>query len=163
LRKELNLDRLVYTLKRIITTCISFCSAAFVSILSVKTAVASRADALGLRSIRFAINTVVPVIGSAISEGLLSIQSYSSLIKTSVGVVGIIAVFVVFLPSLIEIIVWRVFLSLCVIAGDIFGDSSVSTVLRVFRDAMLLVNVVLILSMMTTIISIGILIATRNG
>lgn len=71
----------------------------FVSFLSFKTAVASRADAIGLRSVRFIINSVVPVIGSSISEGLLSIQSYSSLIKTSVGAVGIAAIASIFLPA----------------------------------------------------------------
>jgi stage III sporulation protein AE len=150
-------------LRKIITSAISFSSATFVSILSIKTAVASKADALGLRSVRFAINSVVPVIGSAISEGLLSIQSYSSLIKSSVGVVGIIAVALVFLPSIIQVILWRFMLSICSVVSDVFGDNSVSLTLKAFKDSMLLVNVVLILSMMTTIVSIGILIAARTG
>ncbi|MDE5604901.1 MAG: hypothetical protein K2I73_04880, partial [Eubacterium sp.] len=77
LRSELNLNSLLAFLKKYITTFISVAAAGFVSVLSIKTAVAARADAIGLRSIRFAINSVVPVIGSAISEGLLSIQSYS--------------------------------------------------------------------------------------
>ena len=68
LRSELNLKSLLAFMKKYITTGISVCAAAFVSVLSIKTAVAARADAIGLRSIRFAINSVVPVIGSAISE-----------------------------------------------------------------------------------------------
>lgn len=159
LRYELHLDRLMYTTKKIITSCISFSSAAFVSILSLKTAVASKADAIGLRSIRFAINSVVPVIGSAISEGLLSIQSYSSLIKSSVGVVGIIAVVLVFLPPILSVTMWRFCLGVCNIVADTFDDRTVSMVLKSFGNTMLLINVILILSMVTTIISIGILIA----
>lgn len=159
LRYELNLDKLLSSVKKIITTCISFASGVFVSVLSVKTAVAGRADMLGLRSIRFAINSVVPVIGSSISEGLLSIQAYSSLIKSSVGIVGVIAVVLVFLPSIIEVVLWRISLTLCVIVSDIFGDKSVSAVLNAFLNTLLLINVILILSMVTTVISFGILIA----
>lgn len=159
LRYELNLDKLLSSVKKIITTCISFVSGVFVSVLSVKTAVAGRADMLGLRSIRFAINSVVPVIGSSISEGLLSIQAYSSLIKSSVGIVGVMAVVLVFLPSIIEVILWRISLTLCVIVSDIFGDKSVSAVLNAFLNTLLLINVILILSMVTTVISFGILIA----
>lgn len=159
LRYELNLDKLLSSVKKIITTCISFVSGVFVSVLSVKTAVAGRADMLGLRSIRFAINSVVPVIGSSISEGLLSIQAYSSLIKSSVGIVGIMAVVLVFLPSIIEIVLWRISLTLCVIVSDVFGDKSVSAVLNAFLNTLLLINVILILSMVTTVISFGILIA----
>lgn len=159
LRYELNLDKLLSSVKKIITTCISFVSGVFVSVLSVKTAVAGRADMLGLRSIRFAINSVVPVIGSSISEGLLSIQAYSSLIKSSVGIVGVMAVVLVFLPSIIEVVLWRISLTLCVIVSDVFGDKSVSAVLNAFLNTLLLINVILILSMVTTVISFGILIA----
>lgn len=161
MRSELNLSGVISALKKIITTAISSLSAVFVSILSVKTAVASRADALGLRSVRFAINSVVPVIGSSISEGLLSIQSYSSLIKTSVGVVGIIAVCAVFLPAIVETALWRLSLFCAQICSDMFGGGDCSCV-GVFRDALLIINVILILSMVTTIISIGILVAAKT-
>lgn len=163
LNTKLNLSKLVSSLKRMITSAVSFCAAAFVSVLSIKTAVSARADILGIRSLRFVINNIVPVIGGTISEGLLSIQSYSSLIKSSVGVVGIIGVALVFLPSIVQIVVWRIVLSLCAVISDIFEDRAVSGVLQAFRESMLLMNVVLILSMVTTIISIGILIAARTA
>ena len=131
--------------------------------LSVKTAVAAKADMLGIRSIRFAVNSVVPVIGSSISEGLLSIQAYSSLIKSSVGIVGIVAVVLVFLPAIVETAVWRISLSFCSVLSDVFGDKSVSSVLNAFREALLLANVIVILSMVTTVISIGILVAAGGG
>lgn len=133
------------------------------SVLSVKTAVAAKADMLGIRSIRFAVNSVVPIIGSSISEGLLSIQAYSSLIKSSVGIVGIVAVVLVFLPAIVETAVWRISLSFCSVLSDVFGDKSVSSVLNAFREALLLANVIVILSMVTTVISIGILVAAGGG
>ena len=159
LRNELQLQRVVSSLKRGITTVLSFTSGAFVSVLSFKTAVASRADALGVRSMRFMINSVVPVVGGILSEGLLSIQGYSSLIKSSVGLVGIGAIVLVFLPSIIEVTLWRGALSVALTVCDIFGDKSVSLVLTAFKDTMLLISVVLIISMLTTVISIGILVA----
>lgn len=163
IRNELNLGAFAANMKKYLTTAISVCATAFVSVLSIKTAVAARADAIGLRSVRFAINSVVPVIGGVISEGLLSIQAYSSLIRSSVGVAGIIAVALVFLPPIIEVTFWRLFLSLCGTLSEIFSDRSVSSVIKAFTDALLIMNVILILSMVTTIISIGILIAARGS
>ncbi|MBE6817390.1 MAG: hypothetical protein E7520_06795 [Ruminococcaceae bacterium] len=159
IRAELRLERLITTLKTVIIWGVSFIAGSFVSVLSIKTAVSGRADILGIRSARFVINSVVPVIGGAISEGLLSIQSYSSLIKSSVGIVGIIAVALVFLPAVLQVMMWRAALSVCAITADIFDDRSVSCVLSAFKDTMLLMNVVLILSAMCTVISIGLLIA----
>ncbi len=163
IRDELNLRSFIANMKKYLITGISVCATVFVSVLSIKTAVASSADAIGLRSVRFAINSVVPVIGGAISEGLLSIQAYSSLIKSSVGIVGIIAVALVFLPSILNVSFWRLFLSLCGVISDIFSDRSVSSVLKAFTDALMIMNVILILSMVTTIISIGILIAAKGS
>ncbi len=161
-RSDLNFNSIVATLKRLITTGISTISAIYVSILSVKTAVASRADALGLRSVRFAINSVVPVIGGSISEGLLSIQSYSSLIKTSVGITGIISVVILFLPSLVEVNIWRLMLSIAGLSSELFGDSVVTKAINTFKDVLLIIDVILILTLVTTIISIGILVAAKT-
>ncbi len=163
IKSELNLGNLINTARKALTTGISLLSAAFVSILSVKTSVSARADMLGIRSVRFVINSIVPVIGGSVSEGLLSIQSYSSLIKSSVGIVGIIAITLVFLPAIIEIMLWRLVLSISVLISDIFGDSSVSLILQTFKETALLINVVLILSLVTTIVSFGILIAARSA
>ncbi len=159
IRAELSLERLTSSLKTVLLWVISFVSGAFVSVLSVKTAVSARVDMLGIRSARFVINSVVPVIGASISEGLLSIQSYSSLIKSSVGIVGIIAVVFVFLPAILEVAVWRLTVTLCAVVSDVFGDTGISLVLSSFKDALLIANVILILSAVTTVISIGLLIA----
>ncbi|MBQ9532077.1 MAG: hypothetical protein IJR70_08390 [Eubacterium sp.] len=163
LRSELNLGGLISTMKKWITSLISVISALFVSILSIKTNVSARADMLGIRSVRFVINSVVPIIGGSISEGLLSIQNYSSLIKSSVGIVGIIAIALVFLPAIIEISLWRFMLSVCSLVSEMFGDNNVSDAINAFKETSLIINVVLILSMVTTVISFGILIATRSS
>ncbi len=160
LRAELNLQRLVYSIKWGLTTAVSFLSGVFVSVLSIKTAVASKADELGLRSIRFMLSSVVPVVGGTLSEGLVSIQSYSSLIKSSVGIVGIVAIALVFIPAIIETALWRFSLSGALIICDVFGDKSVSLVITAFKDTMLLINVVLIVSMLTAVVSFGVLVAS---
>ena len=162
IRPELHLTAITSAVKKYISAAVSLAATGFVSILSIKTAVASRADALGLRSARFAINSVVPVIGSAISEGLLSIQSYSSLIKSTGGIVGIVVIVLIFLPALLEILIWKFFLSVSSIASEMFEDRSVLAVLQAFQGALLLMLIVLILSLVTTVISFGILIAVKN-
>lgn len=162
IRPELHLTAITSAVKKYISAAVSLAATGFVSILSIKTAVASRADALGLRSARFAINSVVPVIGSAISEGLLSIQSYSSLIKSTVGIVGIVVIVLIFLPALLKILIWKFFLSVSSIASEMFEDRSVLAVLQAFQGALLLMLIVLILSLVTTVISFGILIAVKN-
>ena len=160
LRPQLGLSKLIETVKKGIITAISFCFGAYVSVLSIKTAAAARVDMLGIRSLRFVISSAVPVVGAALSEGLVSIQTYSSLIKTSVGAVGIIAVALVYLPSLLEIVMWRFMLGLSAALCEMFENSAVSEVVRSFSSALLIINVILIVSALATVVSIGILIAS---
>lgn len=163
LRPQIGLARLTASLKKILTTGMAFLSGTFVSILSIKTTISSRADVLGIRSLRFVINTAVPVVGGALSEGLTSIQSYSSLIKSSVGAVGMIAAALVLLPPLVEVLLWRGVLAVSQLICEVFGDNAVSQLLGVFKDTMLLIYVVLIIAMLTTVISVGVLIAARTA
>ena len=72
---------------------------------------------------------------------------------------GIIAVCLVFLPAILDITMWRISLGICSVVSDVFGDKSVSSVLNAFSNGLVLINVILILSMVTTIISIGVLVA----
>lgn len=162
LRPRLGLSNLINALRRGFTTVLSFIAGAYVSVISVKTSASVRADMLGMRSLRFVISSAVPIVGGALSEGLVSIQAYSSLIKTSVGIVGIIAVSLVFLPSIIEITVWRIVLTVCSIFCEVFEDSAVSGVLRAFSVTLLIMNTVLILSALVTVVSIGILVASGS-
>ena len=54
------------------------------------------------------------------------------------------------------------FLSVSSIASEMFEDRSVLAVLQAFQGALLLMLIVLILSLVTTVISFGILIAVKN-
>ena len=162
INEEVKADKISELIKRFLITGLSLISSAFITVLSIRTAVASKADSLGIRSLRFAINTVVPVIGPSVSEGLTSIQMYSGLIKTSVGVVGIVSVIITFLPALIQIILWRLALMLCGLVTDVFEIITISNIIKAFRDVLRICEVLIILTMLTTVISIGILVASRT-
>ena len=71
-------------------------------------------------------------------------------------------IFLIFLPAMLEIVIWKFFLSLSSIVSEMFEDRSVLAVMQAFQGALLLMLIVLILSMVTTVISFGILIAVKN-
>ncbi|MBQ8980927.1 MAG: hypothetical protein IJ077_04875, partial [Eubacterium sp.] len=55
--------------------------------------------------------------------------------------------------------VWRLTVKICAVVSEVFGDTGIILVLSSFKDALLIANVILILSAVTTVISIGLLIA----
>lgn len=163
IKPELHFSSIVGFLKKNILLILSFASSAYMSLLTIKSSITSAADVVGEKSIRFAISTFVPVIGSAISEGLSSIKGYVSLAKSAVGIFGIIAIILIFLPSLVEILVWYFSMSFCSLCSEMFEEKSVYLVVKAIQDTLLILMIVLIFSMVLSLLSVGLMISVRGA
>ena len=102
----------------------------FVAVLGLQTIVGSSADGVGIRTTKFMINSFVPVVGSALGEALGAIQGSVRLLKSGVGAFGLIAIGFVFIPPLIECILWILSLNICAAIGDVFNLKTISDLLR---------------------------------
>lgn len=163
IKPELNLSSITAFLKKYTVMILSFVSTMFMTIVSIKTNITSGVDALGDKSLRFALSSFVPVIGSAISDGLTSIKGYLSLMKSAVGIFSIIVIVLIYIPGVLEIIVWNLALGVCSVCCDLFGEKSVGTIVKAVQDTLSILLVVLLLCMVVTIISIGIMISIKAG
>lgn len=141
------------TLSRGITLLMAFISGIFVAVLSVRGVIAGAADSVTIRGMRFLIGNTVPVVGSAIGEALNSVVASLGLIKSTVGMLGIMGIIVVNLPVLINIILWKGALFVMGVAADITGNNEIkgfsenlSGVISVITGALCFVSLVFILS-----------------
>ena len=75
--------------------------------LAAQTIVASRADGVAMKGIKFAAGTLIPISGGAVSSTLGTLVSSVALIRGSVGVIGIIALILLLLPTLISLMLMR--------------------------------------------------------
>lgn len=65
---------------------------AFTGYLTVSGAIAGSADVATLKAAKFTISTVVPVLGSILSDATESVMAGAVLLKNAIGVIGLIAV-----------------------------------------------------------------------
>lgn len=73
----------------------------FITYVSLSGVISGKADAFAVKTTKFIVSTSVPVVGSIISDASESILIGASIIKNSIGVFGILAVFsVCFIPIL---------------------------------------------------------------
>lgn len=163
IKPDLNLSSITAFLKKYTVMILSFVSTMFMTIVSIKSNITSGVDALGDKSLRFALSSFVPVIGSAISEGLTSIKGYLSLMKSAVGIFSIIVIILIYIPGVLEIVIWNLCLGLCSVCCDLFGEKSVGAIVKAVQDTLSILLVVLLLCMVVTIISIGIMISIKAG
>ena len=135
----LDLGAAAGTARRILTVAMSAFMMIFTGYMAVTGSVASAADTMRARGIRFAASSFIPVIGSAVSESYGTVKQSLSVIRTSVGAVGIVLIAAAVLPPLISMLAVRLALALGRLGCGMLGQS---------RSASLLENLGSVLSVM---------------
>lgn len=117
----------------------------FVGILGIQTVVNSAADSVTLRTAKFILGTSVPIAGNVLSEAASTISASMGLLRSSVGIYGVVAIAFMLLPIIVEIILWRCVLMIDISLSEIFSLSKISGILRAV-DSMLSVLLGVILT-----------------
>ena len=137
--------------------------AVFTGVMSIQTAVNSAADTVSLRTAKFLLGSGVPVAGTALSEAASTVISGIKLLKSTVGIWGVVAVAVIMLPILCELISWRLVLNFVSAVSQMLGGNSISSLLK-SADTVLSLLVGLILTVSATfIISLTVVVKAGGG
>lgn len=152
---------IVESIKKLSMWIMSLLGTLFIGVLGVQTAVNSAADSVTLRTAKFIIGTSVPIAGGVLSEAVSTISASMGLLKSSVGIYGVVALIFMLLPIVIELILWRCMMMLNISLGEVFSLTKITGILRAV-DAMLsvLLGVVLIVGAMfilslTVVVTVG--------
>ena len=147
-------------IKKLAFWILSLITTLFLGVLSIQTAVNS-ADTLSMRTAKFILGTSVPIAGTALSEAVSTVTASLSLLKSSVGIYGVVAAAAIFLPIAAELVLWRLMLMLTSSVSQIFSLVRISAVLKAV-DAMLslLIGTVLLTAAMF-IISLAVVVGVR--
>jgi len=94
----------------------------FVAVLSVTGAAAGNADAAVLKAAKTTIASFVPVVGGLISGAAESLLNGASLLKQSVGTIGMLSVFAVFVSPFFEIGVSYLMMKLAAALAGVLGS-----------------------------------------
>ncbi|MBQ3057348.1 MAG: hypothetical protein IJD00_00160 [Clostridia bacterium] len=138
-------------------------STVFVGILSIQTVINGAADSLSLRTAKFIVGSSVPVAGGVLSEALATVTASLSLLRSSVGIWGVLICALTFLPIIIELLMWRLALLMLSFFSDTFCVGKISMLLKSVDSVMsVLVGVVLLTAAMF-IISLTVVIMGGKG
>ncbi len=128
---------------------IGFLSTAAVVTLSFQTMLAQAEDSVAARGIRFAASSSIPIVGGAVSDSIRTLSAGISLVKRSVGAVGIAGLVVMTLYPLTSLFSARIALSLSGYAASILGvEASRSLLEEVGKLIHMLIATVAMLAML---------------
>ena len=91
-------------LKQSAVVILGFILTVFVGIISIHGITASTADGVTIRTAKFAAEKFIPIAGKFLSDAMDTIIGYSLLLKNSIGVLGLIIIFMICLAPMIKIV-----------------------------------------------------------
>ncbi len=138
-------------------------AAFFTGFLSFKNVLSFAADSAGTRGVRFLVSSLIPVVGSAMSDAYSAFSSSINLIKGSVAGVGILAVVLCCLPGITELLLNFVSLSLLSFAAGLFGRNEAASLFKGFSLAIKILLLVLVYEVFIVIISTGLMLSIKGG
>ena len=134
----------------------------FTGVLSVYGIGGSVADGLGLRAAEFATSSFVPVVGKILSDAVTTVAGTVLLLKTAVGVTGVIIIsFLVAFP-LLKIVSLALVYRVAAALVQPFGNSQLSDALEGMGGALLLLFACLIGVTLMFYLTIGVIVLLGN-
>lgn len=150
------------SVKKLSMWILSLLGTLFVGVLSIQTAVNSASDGVTLRTAKFILGTSVPVAGGVLSEAVSTISASMGLLRSSIGIYGVVALVFILLPIVIELVLWRCVLMLNISLGEVFSLSKTTGILRavdsmiaVLLGVVLLIGGMFIISLSVVVMSGG--------
>lgn len=149
-------------IKKLSFWIMSLTSTLFIGIISIQTALGASADGLSVRTAKFIIGSAVPVAGPALSEALTTVTAAIGTLKASVGIYGVIACAVIFLPILAELFLWRLVLAVTDAVSSLFSLGKISSVLKGVDAVMSVLIGIILLILAVFIISLTIVVGAAK-
>ncbi len=137
----------------------SFITTVFLGVLSIQTTINASADSLTMRTAKFVIGSSVPVAGTVLSEALTTVTASLGILKTSVAIYGVVGCLVIFLPVLVELVLWRICLNVSSLVADVFSSVNISTLLKSIDTAVSVLCGIILLSMALFVISLSVIVS----
>lgn len=155
---DINLKGVTGGISKFIKWVIAFMMTVFSGLLTFKTLITTAADTVSTRAVRFTLSSFIPIVGSALSEAYKTIQGSMNLLKTGLGVFVIISIIAVFLPIIINCLLWVVSLNITKGVSDMLGVGEPASVLESCSAVLSTLLVIILCTMAVYVISTAIII-----
>lgn len=130
--------------KKVAMWILSFCFTLFLGLLSMQTAIGTSADSMSVKTAKFMVGSFVPVVGSSLSEALTTVIGSVAVLKNSVGIYAVIAILALLLPVVIELLLWRLCIMVCIMASGMFSLPKIPQILKAVDSVFaLLIGIIL--------------------
>ena len=142
---------------------IGFSSLVIVGIFGAQTVIAVSADNLALKSAKYAVSGMIPVVGGAVSGALSALISGVKLLSATVGTVSVFALLFIVIAPLLKLLFLRLCLSVSITVASFSGGGVGAKLLSSLRSALDTLIAILVSSTLVYLLEIIIVTGSIRG
>ncbi len=157
-----SLSKLRELIKKIYNFILGIIMTVFTGILGISSFVTVALDSVGAKGARFAISSMVPIVGGSVSDALGAVVSAAVVLKNTIGVGGIICVLALCIVPVLKIGIIVLFIRLTNAITEPVAEKHTITALSAVADSLSMVNAAVISTAIMMIISIGIIMGIKG-
>lgn len=117
----LRVGTLLSTLKKNYTTVLAFLMMLLLAMLGAQTTLGAHSDTLAMRSAKFAVGNLIPVVGGSVSELLRTVSAGVGYLRGTVGICGVLLLMLTLLPTLVKLFLLRITWQIAASLADLLG------------------------------------------
>ena len=151
---DVNTSSLNRTVKKASTWTLSLVSTILLGILGAQTVISVPADNLTAKTAKFVVGTTVPVVGTAVSEAFSTVRGCLKVLSSSSSIYAVIALTLIFVPVIIELILWRVSLLLCSSTAEKLSQEKAASLIKAVDSCIAFILGIIVLIAVLFIISL---------
>lgn len=159
----MRIKNLAEMIKNTVVKTLSVLASIFTAFLSIKGILSNIADSVTVKGVKMIVSSAVPIIGNSMSDAYATVVNSLLLLRSSVGIFGIVAICAVNLPVITELFLWSFSMTCSAVVSDVFGLKSVAAFYRDISSVIKTFNAILIFCCVLFVISTGILLTIKNS
>ncbi|NLJ31731.1 MAG: stage III sporulation protein AE [Clostridiales bacterium] len=126
----INLNGLCGAINKTVKWILGLMMTVFSGLLTMHSIVAAAVDSASAKAAKFVVSSIVPVIGSALGEAVNTITGCVKVLKAGVSAFGLLAGIFIFLPIIVQCVLWLLTMNLCAGIGSVFDQKEITAVLK---------------------------------
>lgn len=160
---DINLRGFTKLISKTIKWILTFAMTIFTALLSFKQLIATSADTVSGKAIKFSINSFIPIVGSALSDAYKTVQSSMNLLKSGVGIFVIVSIAIIFLPVILQTVMWIFSLWISKATAEVLGLSQVNKLLESLSEVFSSMLAIMLCILTVYIISTAVVLTMGGG
>ena len=139
LSSKVQVTKLANLLKQSAVAILGFVLTAFIGIISIQGVAASTVDGITMRTAKFAVGSFIPIVGGFLSDAMDTVMGYSLLLKNGIGVIGLIAIFIICLIPMVKIVALIGIYKICAAIVEPIAQSQLADCLNQMSSSLILI------------------------